>query len=85
MSDSQTIAARVREVISDQACCSVDSVTDDKTLTKDLDFNSLDRLELTLALEDEFSIELDHGETEVLNTVGEVMAFVAGKVKGGAA
>lgn len=80
-----TTAERTRAVIADQAGCNVAEVGDDKHLHGDLSLDSLDRYELTMALEDEFGIRIPDEEADQLKTVGEIVGLVKSKVNGGAA
>lgn len=80
-----TTTQRARAVIADQAGCAIEQAGDDQHLEHDLDFDSLDRYELTLGLEDEFGIVIPDEEASPLKTVGEVLALVERKVEGGAA
>lgn len=77
----KTTADRTRQVIADEASCSLEQAADDKHLTTDLGLDSLDRFELTIVLEDEFGIEITDEESAHLNTVGEIVALVESKVK----
>lgn len=78
----KTTADRTRQVIAENAGCSLEQAADDKNLAADL---GLYRFGLRLKLEDEFCIEITDEEGAACNTVGEVVALVKGKVKGGAA
>ena len=77
----KTIAERTRQVIADNAGCSLEQAANDKHLTNDLGLDSMDRYELTIDLEDEFGIVILDKESTHLNTVGEIVALVASKVK----
>lgn len=74
-------AEKVRQVIAQSIAVDQSHVTDDKDLRDALSMDSLDRLELTIALEDAFDIELPHEEAETLNTVGQIVALVESKMK----
>lgn len=78
-------AEQVRSVIADHADCSLEQAADDKHLAHDLSLDSLDRYELTMALEDEFGVRIPDEEADPLKTVGEIIALVERKVEGGAA
>lgn len=82
------VRPRLLPLIAEQAVRPVVEITDDQVLVKDLDFDSLDRIELSMAAEDEFGFQMTDAEAEVfwkLKTVGDVIDFVATKVSGGAA
>lgn len=78
---NNTTAERTRQVIADNAGCSLEQAADDKYLTNDLGLDSMDRYELTIDLEDEFGIVILDKESAHLNTVGEIVALVESKVK----
>lgn len=80
-----TTSERARAVIADQASCSVAQAEDEKHLAQDLGLDSLDRYELTMALEDEFGVRILDEEADPLKTVGQIVALVERKVEGGAA
>lgn len=48
----------------------------------DLNDDSLDRLEIVLAIEDEFDLEIPDEDAEKWKTVADVIAYVDGKVAG---
>ena len=57
-----------------------DQVTLDARFGDDLDADSLDLVELVMALEEEFDISVPEQELEGISTVGEAYELVAGKV-----
>ena len=68
-------AARVREIIAAHLCQPIDEVTDDATFV-DLKADSLDGVELAMALEDDFGIIIPDGDIESARTVGAAIAVV---------
>jgi acyl carrier protein len=68
-------AARVRSLISEYAGISIQQLADEARFD-DIGFDSLDRLELTMALEEEFSIEVADDKIELVNTIGEAVGLV---------
>ena len=75
------ISAKVREVIADHLGLSVDTVRTESSLAKDLGADSLDLMELLMAVEEEFRIEISEDEAERLKTVADVVAFVEKKTR----
>ncbi len=61
-----------------------EKITIDAELLNDLDLDSLDTVELTLALEERFGIEIPDRELEDLVTVGDAVELIGGKVAAGA-
>ncbi len=75
-------AERVREIIVEQLGVNVEQVTDDAKFVEDLGADSLDVVELVMALEEEFGTEIPDEEAEKLTTVGEAIKYVE-KIVGG--
>ncbi|MGJ8643061.1 MAG: acyl carrier protein [Luteolibacter sp.] len=78
MSD-KTIAERVKEIIVDQLGVSADQVTTEAKFVEDLGADSLDTVELVMALEEEFDVEVPDDEAEKLQAVKDVVTFIEGK------
>ncbi len=57
-----------------------DQVTEDARFKEDLDADSLDLVELVMALEEEFGVEVPEEELEGIETVGQAYDLVAGKL-----
>jgi len=75
-------AERVREIIVEQLGVNAEQVTDNAKFVEDLGADSLDTVELVMALEEEFGTEIPDEEAEKLTTVGEAIAYVQ-KIVGG--
>jgi len=69
-------AERVREIIVEQLGVNAEQVTDDAKFVEDLGADSLDTVELVMALEEEFGSEIPDEEAEKLTTVGEAVVYV---------
>ena len=71
------IFEKLKELISEQFSVSEDAITLDTAFVDDLGADSLDLVELTMALEEEFDIhEADEDELVKLVTVGDVVEFI---------
>lgn len=57
-----------------------DKVTREASFADDLDADSLDLVELVMALEDEFDVSIDEEELEGITTVGQALDLVASKL-----
>ncbi len=57
-----------------------DKVTPEATFASDLDADSLDLVELVMALEEEFGINVDESELEGVETVGQAFKLVSSKL-----
>ena len=75
MSD-KSIEDRVKDIIVDQLGVSADQVTLAAKSIEDLGADSLDTVELVMAFEEEFDIEVPDEEAEKLQCVGDVVTYV---------
>lgn len=78
MSD-KSIEERVKDIIVDQLGVSADQVTADAKFVEDLGADSLDTVELVMALEEEFDVEVPDDEAEKLQAVKDVVSFITSK------
>ena len=68
---------KIRSIISEQLSIDdVDTITLDTSLTEDLEADSLDAVEVIMALEDEFGIEIPDEEAEHFKTIGYICKFI---------
>ena len=75
------IFERLRSLIAEQFSVSEDSIDMDTSFTDDLGADSLDVVELTMALEEEFDIpETDEEVLYKLVTVGDVFRYISSKI-----
>jgi acyl carrier protein len=72
----KSIEDKVRDIIVDQLGVNAEQVVKDARFIEDLGADSLDTVELVMAFEEEFSIEVPDEEAEKLQTVGDVVAYV---------
>lgn len=77
-------ADRVRKIIATTLNRQESTIKDDAKIIEDLGADSLDVIELTMNLEEEFGIKIEDEESELITTVGEAIAFVE-KRQGGSA
>lgn len=75
MSD-KSIEARVKDIIVEQLGVNADQVTPEAKFIEDLGADSLDTVELVMAFEEEFDIEVPDEDAEKLLSVGDVITFV---------
>lgn len=80
MSDN-SIEEKVRSIIVDQLGVESDKVTADAKFIEDLGADSLDTVELVMAFEENFDIEVPDEEAEKLQYVADVVAYIE-KVQG---
>lgn len=68
---------KIRSIISEQLSIDdVDTITLDTSLTEDLEADSLDAVEVIMALEDEFGIEIPDEEAENFKCIGDICKYI---------
>ena len=77
----KTIAQRVKDIIVEQLGVKPDQVTPEAKFIEDLGADSLDTVELVMALEEEFGNEIPDEQAEKLQSVGDVIKFVEDQQK----
>lgn len=75
MSD-KSIEDRVKEIIVEQLGVNADQVTTEAKFVEDLGADSLDTVELVMAFEEEFEIEVPDEDAEKLQSVGDVITYI---------
>ena len=76
------IEARVKKIIAEQLGVPEADVTNEKAFVADLGADSLDTVELVMALEDEFETEIPDEEAEKITTVQQAIDYVKAHPKG---
>ena len=71
-----SVEQRVKEIIVEQLGVEEGQVTDQAKFVEDLGADSLDTVELVMALEEEFSIEIPDEEAEKIVSVGNAVSYV---------
>lgn len=72
---------RVRELICEQLSVQPDEVTPEATFVNDLNADSLDMVELMMALEESFGTDISEDEAERIQTVGDAVAFIEQRLR----
>jgi len=72
----QEILAGLGEIIDEVAGVSADQVTPDKTFVDDLDIDSLSMVEIAVAAQDKFGVEIPDDQLKDLKTVQDVIDYV---------
>ena len=75
------IAQKVKSIIAEQLGVKVEEVTDTASFVDDLGADSLDTVELMMALEEEFGIEIPDEDAEKMTNVGEALRYVEEKAQ----
>jgi acyl carrier protein len=72
---------RVKEIIVEQLGVDADQVTENASFVDDLGADSLDTVELVMALEEEFDIEIPDEDAEKIATVRDAINYLKANVK----
>ena len=73
------IASRVKEIIAQELGVEQEKVTDEANFVEDLGADSLDTVELVMAFEEEFGIEIPDEDAEQMQTVGQAIKYLTEK------
>jgi len=76
----EQVFEKIKTVIVDQLGVAEDEVTRQASFTEDLGADSLDTVELVMALEEEFSTEISDDEAEKLTSVGLTVDYIVGNL-----
>lgn len=79
MSSNDEIRNQIKGIIVEQLSVSADEVTAEASFIEDLGADSLDIVELIMALEEKFGIEIPDEDAEKIQTVNDVFTYVEGK------
>jgi len=75
------IFAKVKDVIVDQLSVDEDDVVAEASFFDDLGADSLDIVELVMALEDSFGVSIPDEEAESIKTVGDAVEYIAANLE----
>ena len=78
---SEEIFEKIKNIIVEQLQVAETAVTEDASFIDDLGADSLDLVELIMALEEEFGIEIPDADAEKVVTVGDVVSYIKENVK----
>ena len=67
---------KIRDIVAEQLGVDADKVTMESSFVDDLGADSLDIVELVMALEETFGVEIPDSEAEKISTVGDVVEYV---------
>jgi len=72
---------RVSEIIVEQLGVSRDDIESESSFTDDLGADSLDLVEMVMAMEEEFGVEIPEEDSEKLQTFGDAVAYLKEKLE----
>ena len=75
------IAEKVKEIVSQQLDVEVANIKEESQFIDDLGADSLAIVELVLAFEEQFEIDIPDEDTEKIQTVGDAVKYIAEKAK----
>lgn len=73
---------KIKSIIAEQLGVKPEEVTDDAKFVEDLGADSLDTVELVMALEEEFGVEIPDEDAEKMTTVGSAIKYIEEKLAG---
>jgi acyl carrier protein len=72
-------ADKVREIIANELGVEMEKVADEASFVEDLGADSLDTVELVMAFEEEFGVEIPDEDAEQMQTVGDAIRYLQDK------
>jgi acyl carrier protein len=73
---AEATESRVKEIIINELGVESEKVTDDASFVEDLGADSLDTVELVMAFEEEFGIDIPDEDAEQMRTVGDAVQYL---------
>ena len=73
---TSAIEAKVKSIIADQLGVGEDEIKPESSFIEDLGADSLDIVELVMAMEEEFEVEIPDEEAEKIKTVGDAINYI---------
>ena len=70
---------KVKRIIEEKLSVNVDQITNDAKFAEDLKADSLDTVELVMALEDEFGLDIPDEEADKIKTVQDAITYIESK------
>ncbi len=70
---------QIKKILAEQFSMSEEDITMETSFAEDIGADSLDLVELVMALEQEFDLEIDDDEVENIKTVGDAVRYIKDK------
>ncbi len=77
--ENPEIFEKVKEIVAEQLSVEAEQVTETANFASDLNADSLDVVEMVMALEESFDIEIPDDDAEKIQTVKDAVSYIAGK------
>ncbi len=74
------VEEKVKKIIEEKLSVNADQITNEARFAEDLKADSLDTVELVMALEDEFSLDIPDEEAEKIKTVQDAIDYIKTKL-----
>lgn len=74
------IEEKVKSIIEEKLSVNADQITVEAKFAEDLKADSLDTVELVMALEDEFGLDIPDEEADKIKTVGDAISYIESKM-----
>jgi len=75
------IAEKIKQIIAEQLGVKLEEIKPESSFVDDLGADSLDTVELVMALEEEFNIEISDEDAEKMTTVADAIKYIEKKTK----
>jgi acyl carrier protein len=75
------IESKVKKIIEEKLSVNADQITNEAKFAEDLKADSLDTVELVMALEDEFGLDIPDEEAEKIKTVQDAIDYIGSKIE----
>jgi len=76
-----SVEAKVKEIIVENLGVDQEKVTEEASFVEDLGADSLDTVELVMAIEEEFDVDIPDEDAENMRTVGEAITYLKTKTE----
>lgn len=77
---AMSVEDRIKKIIAEQLGVEEDEVAENASFVEDLGADSLDTVELVMALEEEFDVEIPDEDAEKIQTVGRAIEYIKEKM-----
>lgn len=76
-----SVEEKVKKIIEEKLSVNADQITNEAKFAEDLKADSLDTVELVMALEDEFGLDIPDEEADKIKTVQNAIDYIASKME----